>query len=334
MLNLVRLLLLRQLLLVPLVVTVNDIGAFSFSGWKSVRTFATSSSFDGEAKDGMSNDEARKTSTYNLGVGKNRPVGSNDGDIGSRSINAKTDIHWNVPEYPNAASQREVEIHVNSKNIANDDHSGNIIDKGNVSTSIEDKVRPRRVRRMVPRAEETSTLRGAIWHEEHYSVDDERKEYISSSSTLPPDARAGAKPSSLLRNTTFDTTLPTRTNGDEGKGPIKKPELFYPNIDLSIPLSVYDPETSRDIVWDLMRWDAYQEAQREPLLVSFLYSSILNHDSLESSLAFLLSNKLSSVAMISTQIQSLILDALNKDRSIGRSIRADIMVRGPNRGLG
>ena len=116
------------------------------------------------------------------------------------------------------------------------------------------------------------------------------------------------------------------TNCDEGDGSITIPELFYPNIDLSIPLSVYNPETSKDIVWDLMRWEAYQEAQREPLLVSFLYSSILNHDSLESSLAFLLANKLSSAAMISTQVQSLILGALDKDRSIGRTVRADIMV--------
>ena len=74
-----------------------------------------------------------------------------------------------------------------------------------------------------------------------------------------------------------------------------------------------------------MRWEAYQEAEREPLLVSFLYSSILNHESLESSLAFLLANKLSSPAMISTQINSLILDALQNDESIGRAIRADIM---------
>ena len=43
-------------------------------------------------------------------------------------------------------------------------------------------------------------------------------------------------------------------------------------------------------------------------------------------MAFLLANKLSSAAMISTQVQSLILDALDKDPSIGRSIRADIMV--------
>jgi serine O-acetyltransferase len=74
-----------------------------------------------------------------------------------------------------------------------------------------------------------------------------------------------------------------------------------------------------------MRWEAYQESLREPLLVSFLYSSILNHDSLESSLAFLLANKLSSPAMISTQVNSIILEALKKDPSIGRAIRADIM---------
>ena len=186
----------------------------------------------------------------------------------------------------------------NSKTV-NERLTKSISETYSVASSNITDVQPRRVRRMVARTEKSGTLRGAIWHEEHYSVDHEETNQPSKSSP---------------------------TNGEDQEGPIKRPKLFYPNIDLSIPPSIYDPETSTDIVWDLMRWEAYQEAQREPLLVSFLYSSILNHDSLESSLAFLLANKLSSAAMISTQVQSLILDALDKDRSIGRAIRADIMV--------
>jgi serine O-acetyltransferase len=104
---------------------------------------------------------------------------------------------------------------------------------------------------------------------------------------------------------------------------ITPPSLLYPDIDLSIPPTVYSNET--DAVWELLRYEAYREAQREPLLVSFLYSTILNHDSLESALAFHLANRLSSPAMISTQIQSLIMEALEHSPEFRKSLRADVM---------
>ena len=277
-----------------------------------------------DSDDDKENESPRRASTYDLGVGKNLPVGlaSNNDDESSDSTavqstpgNDKEDIHWNVPDHPN------------SSKAVNESWSKSIAKTYSVSppnNSEDDNSQPRRVRRMVARSEKSSKLRGAIWHEEHYSVDDQREE-----ETTPPPSNSLSSSSSISNSTgTFEysngPTFPTK--GEDQEGPIKRPELFYPNIDLSIPTSIYDPESSKDIIWDLMRWEAYQEAQREPLLVSFLYSSILNHNSLESSLAFLLANKLSSAAMISTQVQSLILDALDKDRSIGRAIRADIMV--------
>jgi len=249
------------------------------------------------------NESSRRTQTYDLGVGKNPPVGSSaKTDNDERDSD---DIHWNVPDNPNGKAVSESL----TKSIA-ETYSAN--------RTEDDNIQPRRVRRMVARTQESSTLRGAIWHEEHYSVDDTREK-----ETTPP---SNSSPSSSSTADGKDSTGQSSPRiHDDQEGPIKRPALFYPDIDLSIPPSVYDPETSTDIVWDLMRWEAYQEAQREPLLVSFLYTSILNHNSLESSLAFLLANKLSSAAMISTQVQSLILDALDKDRSIGRAIRADIM---------
>ena len=104
------------------------------------------------------------------------------------------------------------------------------------------------------------------------------------------------------------------------------PKAFYPDIDLSIPDSVYSDDV--DLVWDLLRYEAYQnqQEQHEPLLVSFLHSTILNHDTLESSLAFLLANRLQSPAMmISTQLQALILSALQDCAQFRRKLRADIM---------
>lgn len=87
----------------------------------------------------------------------------------------------------------------------------------------------------------------------------------------------------------------------------------------------YDPQNSIDTVWWVMRCEAIKEAQREPLLVSFLYSTILNHESLESALAFHLANLLSSPAMISTQVMSLCLEALQSSQEFRQSLRSDIL---------
>ena len=115
---------------------------------------------------------------------------------------------------------------------------------------------------------------------------------------------------------TFDTLLKSERSEDD---------LQYEDIDLSIPAEVYNAEQNVDLVWTLLRQEALKEAQREPLLVSFLYSTILNHPSLESALAFHLANRLSSPSMISTQIMSLISEALQSSETFRRYLRADIM---------
>jgi hypothetical protein len=269
-------------------------------------------------------DTIRKVeSTYDLGAGKNLPVGYSDDDSAA-VISTDIDhdkLHWNVPEAPNRKNTDEIESLTKS------------ITSRYTASPSEDDTQPKRVRRMVARTEESNRLRGAIWDEGHYSLDAEREEIEISEAigrTITSSSSSSSSTTPYLvspSSTTITNTTSSAEESSEDDGPFAKPELFYPNIDLSIPSTIYDPETSKDVVWDLMRWEAYQESQREPLLVSFLYSSILNHDSLESSLAFLLANKLSSAAMISTQVQSLILNALHKDRSIGQAIRADIMVR-------
>ena len=226
-------------------------------------------------------------SLYDLGVGKNRPVVGH----GTSGVD-RDELYWNAPE--------AVKKPMNVSAIDSEPPATSRV----VTASVG---RRRRVRKMVAKTQEDASLRGAIWHEQHY---DKWKE-------IP------------LADTVIDQPAPVSSNvdlasmqEDEAFAP-PKPKLFYPDIDLSIPQEIYSNET--DAVWDLMRWEAFQEAKREPLLVSFLYSSILNHHNLESSLAFLLANRLSSPAMISTQIQSLILESLAKDKSIGRKLRADIM---------
>lgn len=125
--------------------------------------------------------------------------------------------------------------------------------------------------------------------------------------------------------------LNDETNGETSDSSSKSDEadmnvdLQYEDIDLSIPREVYNPEQNVDLVWTLLRKEALSEAQREPLLVSFLYSTILNHPSLESALAFHLANRLSSPSMISTQIMSLISEALESSETFRKYLRADIM---------
>lgn len=147
-------------------------------------------------------------------------------------------------------------------------------------------------RKMVAKDQASQQLRGAIWDEEHYG-------------------KRGSEP-----------TAATATSSSALNG-VKEPKLFYPDIDMSIPSHVYND--TYDAVWELLQWEAHQEAQREPLLVSFLYSTILNHRSLESSLAFLLANRLSSPMLISTQLQSFILEALESSPEFRRALRADML---------
>lgn len=119
-----------------------------------------------------------------------------------------------------------------------------------------------------------------------------------------------------------------RSSNDEiqkGSAKKKKKVIQYKDIDLSIPNEVYDCSKGIDHVWDLLKYEAKREAAREPLLVSFLYANIINHSTLESALAFYLANRLASPAMISTQIMSLIQEALDHDPYFRRALRADIM---------
>eukprot|EP01018_Ginkgo_biloba_P031634 Gb_29017 [translate_table: standard] len=77
-------------------------------------------------------------------------------------------------------------------------------------------------------------------------------------------------------------------------------------------------------LWLQMRAEAKRDAEAEPALASYLYSTILAHKSLERALAFHLGNKLSSSTLLSTQLYNLILDTFMEDPEIRNAIRADI----------
>lgn len=84
-----------------------------------------------------------------------------------------------------------------------------------------------------------------------------------------------------------------------------------------------DYVTDADI-WSRIREEAARDAQREPMLASFLYTVVLNHGSLEDALSFILASKLDGVAVGAPTLRDLVDTALAEDPSIGVAARADL----------
>ncbi|MGE4002517.1 MAG: serine O-acetyltransferase [Planctomycetaceae bacterium] len=77
-------------------------------------------------------------------------------------------------------------------------------------------------------------------------------------------------------------------------------------------------------IWPAVCQEASAEIAREPILAGFLHTTVLKHDSLESSLSFHLAGKLGSESLPSILLRELIDDTMAADRRIGRSILADL----------
>lgn len=82
--------------------------------------------------------------------------------------------------------------------------------------------------------------------------------------------------------------------------------------------SVIDP------LWQTIRDETWREAEREPILASFLHATILNHDTLEAALSFHLAHKLDSATASALLVREVIESALKNDVGIGEAIRCDI----------
>jgi serine O-acetyltransferase len=82
---------------------------------------------------------------------------------------------------------------------------------------------------------------------------------------------------------------------------------------------------SEDGFWNQIRSEARQEAEREPLLVSFLFASVLRHQRLEDALGVILANKLQTPDLPAILFRDLIEEALACDASVRGAIRADLL---------
>lgn len=77
-------------------------------------------------------------------------------------------------------------------------------------------------------------------------------------------------------------------------------------------------------LWNQIKAEARRDAESEPALASYLYSTILSHSSLERSLSFHLGNKLCSSTLLSTLLYDLFLNAFSTDPSLSSAAVADL----------
>ena len=77
-------------------------------------------------------------------------------------------------------------------------------------------------------------------------------------------------------------------------------------------------------LWAQIKAESRRDAESEPALASYLYSTILSHSSLERSLSFHLGNKLCSSTLLSTLLYDLFLDTFSNDPELRSATVADL----------
>ncbi|KAK7346289.1 hypothetical protein VNO80_20805 [Phaseolus coccineus] len=105
-------------------------------------------------------------------------------------------------------------------------------------------------------------------------------------------------------------------------------EKVFPVYAMGIPNPVLDSSLKNfdcfDPICDDVRNETKLEAEREPILSSFFYATILSHDCLEQALAFALANRLQKPTLLATQLMDIFSTVMKHDKGIQHSIRLDI----------
>jgi len=91
------------------------------------------------------------------------------------------------------------------------------------------------------------------------------------------------------------------------------------SVERNQPLAVCDP------VWERVRGEAEDMTAGEPILASFLYSTILNHREFNDAVAYHLAQKLGNAEVHPMQLRELFDEALREAPEIGEAYRADIV---------
>jgi serine O-acetyltransferase len=80
-----------------------------------------------------------------------------------------------------------------------------------------------------------------------------------------------------------------------------------------------------DPVWARIRREAEEVARREPELATFIYSTILHHDTLEAAVVHRVTERLDSPEVSAELVRQAYADALESEPTIGTAFRADIV---------
>ena len=77
-------------------------------------------------------------------------------------------------------------------------------------------------------------------------------------------------------------------------------------------------------LWQAIRHEVKLRADFEPIMSTFFHATVLNHDSFEGALSFLLASKLDSIVVSSMAIREIFDEAYRKDPTIIRAAEIDI----------
>lgn len=92
----------------------------------------------------------------------------------------------------------------------------------------------------------------------------------------------------------------------------------------SSPAQPHRKSSPGDPVWDHIRREVQQDADGEPILSTYLYETVLIHDTMEEALSSHLANLLESPRLHAITIRELLDEAFQNDPSISVAIREDI----------
>ena len=77
-------------------------------------------------------------------------------------------------------------------------------------------------------------------------------------------------------------------------------------------------------LWQAMRSEVKARAEFEPIMATYFQATVLNHDTLQGSLSFLLASKLDSSVVSSMALREIIQDAFANEASLTRAAEIDI----------
>lgn len=99
----------------------------------------------------------------------------------------------------------------------------------------------------------------------------------------------------------------------------------YRNATPATPHPPTDAAEESTWLWTQIKAEARRDAEAEPALASYLYSTILSHSSLERSLSFHLGNKLCSSTLLSTLLYDLFLNTFSNEPELRAAASADLL---------